>query len=85
MMPAISAKCPGVWFPTDPMGLSEIEIEQLSPIVDISTKMPLSMKRKDCIPRKTTKLDYILYFRYFKRTSIDFITYIRGRLIVIVY
>ena len=36
--PAISAKCPGVWFPADPMGLSEIEIEQLSPIVDISTK-----------------------------------------------
>ena len=35
--PAISAKCPGVWFPADPMGLSEIEIEQLSPIVDIST------------------------------------------------
>ncbi|RCK63835.1 Uncharacterized protein RSN1 [Candida viswanathii] len=35
--PAISAKCPGVWFPADPMGLSEIEIEQLSPIVNIST------------------------------------------------
>ncbi|EMG49572.1 RSN1 Uncharacterized protein RSN1 [Candida maltosa Xu316] len=36
--PAISAKCPGVWFPADPMGLSEIEIEQLSSVVDISTE-----------------------------------------------
>ena len=34
--PAISAKCPGVWIPRDPMGLSELEIKQLSSVVDIS-------------------------------------------------
>ena len=67
------------------MGLSEIEIEQLSPIVDISTKNATFNERKDCIPRNHQIRLHIIFFRYFKRTSIDFITYIRGRLIVIVY
>lgn len=34
--PVISAKCPGVWIPKDPMGLSTIEIETLKKIVPIS-------------------------------------------------
>ncbi|KAI5963509.1 uncharacterized protein KGF55_002389 [Candida pseudojiufengensis] len=34
--PAISAKCPGVWIPKDPMNLASIEIEKLSPVVNIS-------------------------------------------------
>ncbi|KAI3402663.2 hypothetical protein KGF56_004544 [Candida oxycetoniae] len=34
--PAISAKCPGVWIPRDPMNLAETEIKNLSSIVDIS-------------------------------------------------
>jgi len=34
--PAISAKCPGVWIPRDPMGLADIEVKQLSSVVDIS-------------------------------------------------
>jgi hypothetical protein len=34
--PVISAKCPGVWIPRDPMGLSTKEMETLSKIVPIS-------------------------------------------------
>ncbi|KAI5950813.1 hypothetical protein KGF54_003887 [Candida jiufengensis] len=34
--PAISAKCPGVWIPRDPMNLASIEIKDLSSVVDIS-------------------------------------------------
>ncbi|KAG7661895.1 uncharacterized protein J8A68_004590 [[Candida] subhashii] len=36
--PAISAKCPSVWIPKDKMGLSDIEIERLKGIVDISNE-----------------------------------------------
>ncbi|RLV89437.1 Uncharacterized protein RSN1 [Spathaspora sp. JA1] len=36
--PAISAKCPGVWIPRDPMGLSDLEIENLKSVVDISNE-----------------------------------------------
>ncbi|KAK6205527.1 uncharacterized protein RJT21DRAFT_79745 [Scheffersomyces amazonensis] len=35
-MPVVSAICPGVWIPADPMGLSKIQIEELSSIVNIS-------------------------------------------------
>ena len=73
--PAISAKCPGVWFPADPMGL----------LISVP-KMPLSMKRERLYSSGNHQIRlHIIFFRYFKRTSIDFITYIRGRLIVIVY
>lgn len=34
--PAISAQCPGVWIPRDPMNLAAIEIENLKDVVDIS-------------------------------------------------
>ena len=47
--------------------------------------MPLSMKGKDCIPRNHQIRLHIIFLDILKRTSIDFITYIRGRLIVIVY
>ena len=75
-----------VWFPADPMGLSEIEIEQLSPIVDISTKNATFNEKERLYSSGNHQIRlHIIFFRYFKRTSIDFITYIRGRLIVIVY
>ncbi|KAK6461434.1 hypothetical protein DFJ63DRAFT_314067 [Scheffersomyces coipomensis] len=35
-MPIVSAVCAGVWIPEDPMGLSKIEIKELSSIVNIT-------------------------------------------------
>ncbi|EGW31007.1 uncharacterized protein SPAPADRAFT_56937 [Spathaspora passalidarum NRRL Y-27907] len=36
--PAISAKCPGVWIPRDPMGLSDLEIDKLKSVINISNE-----------------------------------------------
>lgn len=36
--PLALAKCPGVWIPRDPMGLSDIEVERLATAVEASNK-----------------------------------------------